>query len=70
MSAYRKSFCNNVLDPGHWLSPAQNLDTMRTDICEDLAHLAHDITMAILSTSEKGVTFTVIYLMDFPEVGE
>ena len=67
LSGYTKSFSYNVPDPGHWLPPAQNLDAMRTEVREHLAHLAHDVTVTIPSTSEKGVTFTVIFLMDVPE---
>jgi hypothetical protein len=52
------------------LEVSGNLDAMRTDVREHLAHLARDVTVTIPSTSEKGVTFTVIFLMDLPEVSK
>jgi hypothetical protein len=70
LSTYTESFSYNVPDPGRWLPPAQNLDAMRTDVREDLSHLARDVTVTIPSTSEKGVTFTVIFLMDLPKVSK
>jgi cell division protein ZapA (FtsZ GTPase activity inhibitor) len=41
---------------------------MRTDVREHLAQLARDVTVTIPSTSEKGVTFTVIFLMDLSQL--
>jgi hypothetical protein len=70
LSTYTESFSYNVPDPGRWLPPAQNLDAMRTDVREHLAHLARDVTVTIPGTSEKGVLFTVIFLMDLPEVSK
>ena len=64
LSTHTKSFCDNVLDPSRWFVPTQNLDTMWTDIGEDLAHLTCNVAMPIPCTSEKGVTLTVILDVD------
>ncbi len=70
MTANTKSICDDALYPSHLLSTAQNLDTVQTDVREHLAHLSSDVTMPIPCMGEKGITLTVIFLVDLPEVSK
>ena len=70
LSANTKSIRDDVLYPGHWLPTAQNHDTVRTDIREHLTHLSCDVTMPIPCTGKKGITLTVIFLVDLQKINK
>jgi hypothetical protein len=70
LSANTESICDNVLYPGCQLPTAQNLDTVWTNIREHLTHLSSDVTMPIPCTGEKGITLTVIFLVDLQKVSK
>ncbi len=70
LSANTESIRDDILHPGHRLPMAKNLDTVRKDVHEHLAHLLSDVTMPIPCTGEKGITPTVIFLVDLSEVSK
>ncbi len=70
LSANTKSIHDDVLYPGCRLPTAQNLDTVRTDIREHLTHLLSDVTMLIPCMGKKGITLTVIFLVDLQKISK
>ena len=70
LTANTKSFCDDVLYPSCQLPTAQNLDTVWTDVYEHLTHLSRDVTMPIPCTGKKGITLTVIFLVDLQKISK
>jgi hypothetical protein len=65
-----KAVSHNVLYPSNGLFATQKLHTMRTDICEHLAHLSCNIAMTIPCMDKKAAALAVIYLVDLQKVSK
>jgi hypothetical protein len=70
LSGNTESIREDVLYPGHRLLTSQNLDTVQTDVRDHLTHLSSDVTMPIPCTGKKGITLTVIFLVDLQKINK